>query len=300
MAPNFGPSLPARSAAWLKSILAVCITLLQAGLSQAEPPGDAAPATNCVPVPAGWLQVPGREVVLDFRAEGVQYGCRQDEGEFLLSVLNALLQAGYTVRLSDAYLQDEIVYYSLNQEREKPAAMSHGILECLRQARKAQSLDWDCFRAISRTTGDLISSARNLPWMSPPIHIESVALAGAGVTNLPQLHLRMQWHGVPVRSAVQYSGWRMPPRQGALLLRETTLWGFSANLRLEQGEQVLFTKDYPQDTGQKEYIGADTPLERSIQRILQDLDTGLKPKPTPAPQPKGKKNKAKAAKKPTA
>jgi hypothetical protein len=247
-------------------------------------------------VPVGWLQLPARDVVLDLRHQALEYGCRKEAGEFLISILNLLVQAGYTVRLSDGFLLEEINYYVLNQEKEKPVKMTQAVLACLRAARLSHVLDWDCFKAISKGDADLLAGARHLPWMSPPFGSEAVKLIPAGGTNLPQLHLNLRWSGIPTHGAVQHA--RRPgglTGETVLLSGEGMLWRFSAEMRLQDGKRVLFEKSYPQDAWQKTYISAyQHPAERNIERILQDLDTGLKPKPEPAPVAKGKKRRTRS------
>ena len=202
------------------------------------------------------------------------------------------------MRLSDGFLQDEIIYYTLNLDREKPAGLSRDVLACLRTARASHVLDWGCFKTVSKGDADLLAGGRHLPWMSPPFGSDGVKLTEPGCTNLPQLQLVLHWSGHPVHGSAQMTrrkdgfGSRKEGLAGdtILLTSDDILWGLSAEMRLQAGGQTAFEKSYPQDALQRTYVSVyERPAERTMQRVLQDLDTGLKPKPEPPPPAKGKK-----------
>ncbi len=71
-------------------------------------------ASNSIPVPQGWLQSPSRALVLDIRHQFLEPSARRDAGEFVMTVLNLLVNANYNVGLSDDYILDEIKYYRSN------------------------------------------------------------------------------------------------------------------------------------------------------------------------------------------
>jgi hypothetical protein len=124
------------------------------------------PATNVTVLPEGWLQLPTRELVLDLRHESLEPGSRRDASEFVAAVLNVLLGANYTVRLSDDFIRGELEYYRGNQE--VPVEMGRGILNCLERARASGVLDWDCFKGDFSRNGGPTAAERHLPWMAPP------------------------------------------------------------------------------------------------------------------------------------
>lgn len=247
--------------------------------------------TNATAVPEGWVQLPSRELVLDLRHESLEYGARRDAGEFLLAVLNVLLEANYHVRLSDEFILDEIKYYRTNLTREAPIQMSGAILACLEKARASGVLDWDSFKQIPRS--EMAATERHLPWMGPPVKARAITLGGADSTNFACLHLSLKWAGRSYGGAVQFS--RRPgglPGERVLLQGEKNLWAFAAVMRLEKGGQTLFEKGYPQEEWQRTYVDIfDQPVPKATQAILQDLVTGLKAKPMPVPGPSGKKSR---------
>jgi hypothetical protein len=226
--------------------------------------------------------LPSRQVVLDLRHELLEYGARQDAGEFLAAILNVLLGANYTVRFSDEFIQNEINYYRANQSRETPVGMSGVILSCLEQARASGRLDWDCFK-WDFGQGSTLTAARHFPWMAPPIKAQAVQLAGGEVTNLACLHLSLKWTGRGYGGAVQYAR-RPGGLPGETVLREgqKTLWAFEAEMRLAKGGQTLFEKGYPREEWQRTYVTVyEQPLWKTSQAVLRDLAIGLKTKPVP-------------------
>ncbi|HYG35273.1 MAG TPA: hypothetical protein VEC99_10840 [Clostridia bacterium] len=232
-------------------------------------------------LPEGWLQVPSREVVLDLRHESLEFGGRQDAGEFLAAVLNVLLGANYTVYLSDGFIRDEINYYRSHLSRERPAELSATVLKCLEQVHASGQLDWDSFQ---RDLGQAVDSAtvgRHLPWLSPPFKANALRVAGAGSTNLPCLHLSLKWASRDYGGGVQYSR-RPGGLTGETVLREgqCTLWAFDAELRLFKGDQRLLQKAYFRDEWQRTYVTVyERPLWKTSQAVLTDLATGVKVRP---------------------
>jgi hypothetical protein len=257
--------------------MAILLPAVVRGGSDPTPAGTQ-PGTNATAIPQGWLQLPSRELILNVRHQSLEYGARPDAGEFLVAVLNVLLQANYTVRLSDDFMLDEINYYRANLSREAPAELSEGILACLEKARASGVLDWKSFQQISST--DMIASRRHLPWMSPPFKAKAIRLGGADATNFACLHLSLKWAGRAYSGGVQFL--RRPERQPGdlrLLEGQGTLWAFAAVMRLEKGSQTLFEKSYPQDEWQRTYVDLyERPVVKATQAILQDLMIGLKAK----------------------
>jgi hypothetical protein len=266
----------------LLGILTMTLGLAVPG-GASEPNGGTGPTTNGMAVLEGWLQLSARELVLDLRHESLAYGARQGAGEFLAALLNLLLGADYTVRLSDEFIHDEIAYYRANLSREVPVEMSGAILSCLEKARASGVLDWDCFKSAFSHSTTLTTAGRHLPWLAPPLKAKAVRLAGADGTNLTCLRLSLKWTGRTYRGGVQYSR-RPGGLPGETVLREgqSTLWAFAAVVRLERGGRKLFEKAYPREEWQRTYVTAyERPLWKTSQAILQDLATGLKAKPPP-------------------
>jgi hypothetical protein len=249
------------------------------------------PATNTIAVPEAWLQLPSRELVLDLQHDSLEYGARLDASEFLAAVLNVLLAANYTVRLSDDFIQGEIRYYRENLSREVPVEMSRAILGCLERARVSGMLDWDCFKGDFRT--EPTAAERHLPWLAPPFKAKLVSLAGADGTNLACLRLLLKWTGRSYGGAVQHS--RRPgglPGETVLLEGKNKLWAFAAEMRLTKGGQTSFEKIYPREEWQSTYVTVyERPLWKTSQAILQDLARGLRPPPGPAGEVDRKKKR---------
>jgi hypothetical protein len=269
-------------------LLALALSLPPMGCAGIDETAEAPrPATNVMAVPAGWLRLPSQDLVLDLHQDSLEYGARQDAGEFLASVLNLLLRANYTVRLSDRFIQDEITYYRANQSRELPVEMSAAILSCLERARASGVLDWDCFKWDFSQSSTLTAVGRNLPWMAPPITANAVSLAGTHDTNLACLHLSLKWTGQNYGGAVEHA--RRPgglPGETVLTEGQKMLWAFDAVVRLANEGQTLFEKEYPREEWRRTYATIyEQPLWKTSQAVLQDLATGLKAKPVPVSEP---------------
>jgi hypothetical protein len=251
--------------------------------------GEATGATNQPPtsvaVTDGWLQLPSRELVLDVQHGYLEYGTRRDAGEFTAAVLNVLLAANYSIRLSDEFIQGEIDYYRAHLNQEVPLETSGAILSCLESARTSRALDWNCFKR--GTNAEPTGAERHLPWLSPPYKAKAISLTGNDTTNLAYLHLFLKWNGRIYGGAAQHA--RRPgglPGETVLTEGQKQVWAFEAVMRLTKGGETLFEKAYPREPWQHSYITIyDQPLWKTSQAILQDLATGLRPKPLPATKP---------------
>src|SRR5579859_1029094 len=131
-------------------------------------------ASNATALQQACLQLPSRELILDVRHESLEYGTRRDAGEFLAAVLNVLLTANYTVRLSDDFMQSEVNYYRANLSREVPVEMSRGILSCLESSRASGVLDWNCFEGDFNRSAEPMNIERHLPWSAPPFKAKAI------------------------------------------------------------------------------------------------------------------------------
>jgi hypothetical protein len=250
-------------------------------------------AANSPAIPDGWLQLPSRELVLDIRHKSFESGARRDSCEFLAGIINMLVAANYTVRLSDDFVQDEIKYYRDNLDKGRPDEISKGILTCLEQARASGVLNWDCFKTDSKQGGKSITVERHLPWVAPPFKANAIGLAGADGTNLACLHLSLEWTGLNCNGAVQYA------RRPGALTGETVLiqgsdkmWAFAAVMRLTAGNEAMFEKVYPREEWQHSYSSIyEQPLWKTSQAIFQDLASGLRPKPVSRSDSDAKKSR---------
>jgi hypothetical protein len=274
-------------------ILGLALLLSAAGLATAEAAAAGITLdTNSAAVPKGWLRLPARELVLDFRQGPLDSGARREAGEVLNSILKVLVEAQYKVRLSPGFISDEIDYYRLNLNREG-SEMARGVLACLEQARATGVLDWDAFKSIPIPSTNRMATACHLPWMAPPLNSKSVTLAGVNDTNLPCLHFSLGWVGRPATGAIQHA--RRPgglPGETVLLTGEGTLWAYSAMMRFQMGGQTGFAKNYAVEEWRKSYVDAlEYPVQKTTLRILQDLHTGLKPATQLPAEPTGKPRK---------
>jgi len=270
------------------TLLFVGLGLLLPGIAcgQATTVATTGTPTNAAAVSDGWLQVPGRELVLDVQQDSLEYGARRDAGEFIAAVLEVLLGANYTVRLGDQYIQEEIDYYRENLNLETPVEMGKSVLSCLEKARASGILDWECFKGDFMRHAEPTAAQWHLPWMAPPYKATAVSLAGPASTNLACLHLSLKWNGLSYGGAVQHTR-RPGGLMGETVLTEGSgkLWAFSA-VQLTKPGQTLFEKGYPREEWQRAYVTIyERPLWKTSQAILQDLATGVKLKPELARQP---------------
>jgi len=243
--------------------------------------------TNATAVPDGWMQLPSRELVLDVRHEPLDYSARQDAVEFVAAVLNVLLGANYTVRLSDKFVQSEIKYYRENLNQEKPPEISKAVLSCLEKARASGVLDWECFKGDFARTWEPKAVERHLPWLAPPIKARAVMFAGTNVANFACLRLSLKWTGRDYGGGVQHTR-RPGGLMGETVITEgdSKLWAFEAVMRLTKGGQSAFEKTYPREEWQTTYITVyERPVWKTSQAILQDLASGLRSKPGPVGEP---------------
>jgi hypothetical protein len=277
------------------TVLALMLLLQLAGLRGVVEAREEEPLlTDNLAVPEGWLQSPpSRELVLDVRQEGLEYGARRDACEFLTTLINKLLGAGYTIHLSDDFIQREIKYYRENLNREKPVEMSKAILGCLEEARTSGALDWDCFKRNFSQSTQMTSPERerHLPWLGPPSKTKLLYIAGA--TNLPTLHLWLDWTGRSYHGAVLYSrGPATFPGESVVLQGKDKLWAFSAVMRFTKGSETVFDKAYLPEKWQSSYAThAEQPLFKISQAVLEDVAIGLHPKPIPPADTGSKKSR---------
>ena len=72
-------------------ILGLALLLSASGLATAEAAAAGTTLdTNTAPVPKGWLRVPARELLLDFRQGPLDYDARREAGEVLSSIFTSL------------------------------------------------------------------------------------------------------------------------------------------------------------------------------------------------------------------
>ena len=266
------------------------LLLLLAALSAEAAPAvraaaSASPATN-------WLYLPGRALVLDVRHRKMNLHCRSEAAEVVQSVLQQLLLAGYSVFLSRDYVQAERDYYRAHTTNEAPAATARAVLACLESSLARGDFDWSCLRDATRAAPDSLAVSRSFPWLHTVQDPKKLRLAPADTASLPVLQLDIEWEGRESRGTAAINA----PRWGGISLGENRvyqgvgrIWNIAATLRLRQGDQVLFEKEYPAEEWQKLYINnTGLPHYRTTQKILTDLEAGLKP---PAALPAKKKKR---------
>ena len=252
----------------------------------------AALSAEAAPAATNWLYLPGRALVIDIRHQRMNLNCRSEAAEIVQSVLQQLLLAGYTVFLSRDYVQAERDYYRAHTTNEAPAATARAVLACLESSLARGDFDWSCLRDATRAAPDSLAVSRNFPWLHTLRDPKTLRLAPADATLLPVLQLDIEWDGRASRGTAAINA----PRWGGTSLGENRvyrgvgqIWNIAATLRLRQGDRLLFEKEYPAEEWQKLYINnTGLPHYRTNQKILEDMQAGLKP---PVPTTAGKKKK---------
>ncbi len=251
-------------------------------------PAEAAPAAGAAantPVATNWLYLTNRTLVLDIRHRQENVNCRTEAAEIVQSVLQQLLLADYTVFLSRDYVQAERDYYRVHATNEAPAATARAVLACLESSLTRGDFDWSCLRDAARAAPDSLAVSRNFPWLYAVRDPQKLRLASAEAASLPVLQLDIVWDGRASRGTAALNA----PRWGGTSLGENRvyqgvghIWNIAATLRFRQGERVLFEKEYPAEEWQKLYINnTGLPHYRTNQKILEDLQLGLKPPAVP-------------------
>ena len=271
----------------MKSLL--FLSLLLAALSAEA--ASAAGTTTSSSAATNWLYLPNRALVLDIRHRKMNLNCRTEAAEIVQSVLQQLLLADYTVFLSRDYVQAEREYYRAHTTNEAPAATARAVLACLDSSLARGDFDWSCLRDAARAAPDSLAVTRNFPWLHTLRDPRKLRLAPAEAVSWPVLQLDIVWDGRASRGTAALNA----PRWGGTSLGENRvyqgvghIWNIAATLRLRQGGRVMFEKEYPAEEWQKLYINnTGLPHYRTNQKILEDLQAGLKP-PAPA---EGKKKK---------
>ena len=251
----------------------------------------AALSAEAAPIATNWLHLPGRALVLDIRHQRMNLNCRSEAAEIVQSVLQQLLLADYTVFITRDYVQAERDYYRAHSTSEAPAATARAVLACLESSLARGDFDWSCLRDAARAAPDSLAVSRNFPWLHTLRDPKKLRLVPADTSSLPVLQLDIEWDGRASRGTAAINA----PKWGGTSLGENRVyqgvghvWNISATLRLRQGDRVLFEKEYPAEDWQKLYINnTGLPHYRTNQKILADLEAGLKP---PAP-PVGRKKK---------
>ena len=262
----------------MKSLLLLLLLL-------AAPSAEAAPAATHAPVATNWLHLPGRALVLDLRHQDMNLNCRSEAGEIVQSVIQELNLANYTVFLSRYYVQAERDYYRAHTTNEAPAATARAVLACLESSLARGDFDWPCLREAARAAPDSLAVIRNFPWLHTVRDPRKLRLASAEAASLPVLQLDIVWDGRVSRGTAALNA----PRWGGISLGEDRvyqgvghIWNIAATLRLRQGDRVIFEEEYPAEEWQKLYINnTGLPHYRTNQRILEDLQAGLKPPAAP-------------------
>lgn len=265
----------------MKSILS--LTLLLAALAAEAAPAARA-ATNA-PAAINWLYLPDRALVLDLRHQRMNLNCRSEAAEIVQSIIQELNLANYTVFLSRDYVQAERDYYRAHTTNEAPAATARAVLACLESSLARGDFDWSCLRDAARSAPDSLAVTRNFPWLHTLRDPRKLRLASADAASLPVLQLDIEWDGRASRGTAALNA----PRWGGTSLGENRvyqgvghIWNIAATLRLRQGDRVVFEKEYPAEEWQKLYINnTGLPHYRTNQKILEDLQAGLKPPAAP-------------------
>jgi len=215
--------------------------------------------------------------------------CRQQSSEFVLSILRELLDGGYTVVLAPSFLEEEIRYYETNLDKETPQDMARGILNCLRTARASGALDWDCLRKVRSESQDRLAGSRHFPWMAPG-NARLVRLGTSADKSLPELQCSVHWVTRDYNGNVGFARTRSAA-ETQMVSGQAVVCNFDARLRLQQGDQTLFQRVYPQEAWRNSYSGSlELPAQKAVLRIVGDVGTGLKPKPV-VPSQKSERKK---------
>jgi hypothetical protein len=245
-------------------------------------------ATNAVAVPAGWLVVPEKALVLDVRQENLRPECRRQASELFQAVLQELLASGTAIYFSKAFVSAEAEYYRINLTNEVSRSTIENLLRSLEEALKQGAFDWQRLHELHVSAPDSDVVSRNLPWLSPGLEVGMIRLASDAQAALPILELTFRWSGKPMRGIVVSSG---PGTRTDIYSGKGQAWKVDAALRLRQGETNRVTRSYSAPVWKARYDDmVSRPLSVTTQLILQDLKTGLTPPPAP-PDLKSKKTK---------
>ena len=245
-------------------------------------------------VPAHWLYLTNKNVVLDIRHEKLSAAARTEASELVQSVVKELLYAGYTIHFSRAFVESEVAYYQKHLTNELPRAIAEGVLTNLETALKTGEFNWDDLRALHRAAPDSAVVTRHLPWLAAVGDPQRLRLADPGDRALPVLELAVRWNSIVVRGT--FVGWGSAIRGNRghddrlVNVGEVLLWNIHSDLRLRRDGTIVFEKNYPEVPWKKLYVSVmEHPIYINQQKILADLKTGLKAPPPPPAKGKAKK-----------
>lgn len=248
------------------------------------------------PVPAHWLHLTNKNVVLDIRHEKLATAARTEAGELVQSVIKELLYAGCTIHFSRAFVESEVAYYQKHLPNEHSPAIAEGVLTNLATALKDGEFNWENLRDLHRAAPDFVVVTRHLPWLAAVVDPQRLRLAGVD-HKLPVLELAIRWNGLSasgsaVSGAFDRRGFRVQA-DTRVSFGKAARWNINSDLRLHRDGAVVFEKNYPAEPWKKLYGSVwDTPLYVNQQKILADLKTGLKAPPPPPTKSKAKKKAA--------
>jgi hypothetical protein len=258
----------------LKSILLLVLTQ---ALAHTVPAEQVDTNTSPAAVPAGWLLVPEKALVLDVRHDNLRPACRRHASELFQAILQELLASGTMIYFSKALVTAEAEYYRPNLTNEVSPKTVENLLRSLDESLKTGVLDWQRLHQIHISAPDSETVSRNLPWLSPGLDVRQIRMATEAQAALPVLELTFRWSGIAMRGIVLSSN---PGSRANLYTGKGQAWKVDADLRLRQGESNRLARTYSAPDWKARYEDTiSRPLSVTTQYILQDVKTGLTPSP---------------------